>query len=207
MVLTMDTLSRTVQSPLFSLLLALVTVFSVVLSFIFYFRSRRAKEPCWAIHSNNLVRDFRAKLPDLNIQYGNEEVENLTVAKVLFWNRGGGTINSDDIAEGDPLRVEATGALRILDAKILQANSPASQFKVRLDRDRNALFLEFDFLDKNHGALLQLIHSGTSSTDLVVKGTVKGGGTPKRKELPQAISRERVLYLLGVSGMWLMTLS
>ncbi len=165
----MEGLTPLVQSPVFGLVGLLLTVASLAFGFIFYRRSRRAKEPHWAIRSNNLVSSFTARFPQLEIRYGNDKVENLTVSKVLFWNHGTETIDSDDIAEADPVRIDVVDNVQILDVSLLVSNSAPTRFAVTPDAR-----LTFDFLDKNQGGLLQVIHTGLSSGDITLKGTIKG---------------------------------
>jgi hypothetical protein len=48
-----------------------------------------------------------------------------------------------------------------------------------------AAVLSFDFLDGGQGAVLQVIHTGRSSDDISITGTVKGVGNPTRRNISQ----------------------
>jgi hypothetical protein len=151
---------------------------SLAITFFLLGRRARLKGPTWAVRSNNLVRGFASSLPDLEILFRNEKVETLTVTRIAFWNRGRATIDANDIAPADPLRIATLGNSRLLDVKVVQINSGPSKFEALPSADGREALLRFDFLDHDHGAVLQIIHTGPSHTDLTVVGTIKGAGPP-----------------------------
>lgn len=177
----MELLQGIVQHPIFGITSFVLAVFGVLLSCLFYAWGRRAKRPFWAIKSTSLIRDFSGSFPRLEITYGEKKIENLTVSTVVFWNGGAETIHSSDIAEADLLRITPTNTKRLLDVKVLKVNSEPSRFAVSTPVDMTVAYLQFDFLDRDCGARIQFIHTGTSSNDLVLAGTIKGAGAPKKQ--------------------------
>jgi len=149
----------------------------VVVSYFFYRKSLRIKEPCWAIRSNNLIQGYSDKFERLRVTFNGEEVENLTITKVLFWNNGTDTIDRHDIETVNKLRIECKNKVKILDVKILACNNPSNQFDVTISEDGNFAYIQFDYLDHKQGAVTQVIHTGTSSKDLMVAGDIKGANT------------------------------
>jgi hypothetical protein len=145
-----------------------------ILSVYFYLKSLRDKKPCWGIRGNTLIEDYSNLYEHLKISYNDQPVQNLTVSKVVFWNDGLQTINKQDLVTVNPLRISALNDVRILDATILCANNSSSLFEVKVADDQKAALMTFDYLDKNQGAVIQVIHSGTSSLDLMIVGDVKG---------------------------------
>jgi len=155
-------------------------------SYYFYRKSLREKAPCWVIRSNNLIKGFSSRFQNLQVLFKGKQVENLTISKVMFWNDGAETIKNDDIETVNRIRISTTKEVSLLDAKILATNNHSSQFEVNLDEENNCVYLEFDYLDKKQGAVVQVIHTGSSSQDLEVIGDIKGvkvitqkGLTPK----------------------------
>jgi hypothetical protein len=82
------------------------------------------------------------------VKYGGENVENLSIAKIVFWNAGSERIRGEDIAEADPIRALPLNRAKLLDVKLLEDNSSASNFLVSTKPDLGAAFLQFDFVDK-----------------------------------------------------------
>jgi len=149
--------------------LSLISLFA---AYYFYRKSLRLKEPRWAITSNNLIRGYSSKLNELDILYKDHKVENLTISKILFWNRGRDTINRQDIATAEPLVIKSTEEVEILDAKILSNNNESSQISAELENSQQS-YLIFDYLDYDQGAIIQIVHTGTSSKDIFVSGKIK----------------------------------
>jgi hypothetical protein len=153
----------------------LLAIAGIVLAYVFYRRSRKVKQPCWSRRNNSLIEGYANRLMGLEVLYNNQRVENLSVARFAFWNKGSETIHRSDIKTANPLRISPTDAsVRILDVKLLARNHESSQFVASLDADRNAAMLDFDYLDRNCGAVIQVIHTGTNASVVEVAGDIKG---------------------------------
>lgn len=171
-------LQQIFTNPLFTLISIVIGIVAIVLAIVFYSRSKKVRKPTYFIKSNNLVTGFSKKLGKLQLLYGRTSVENLTVSRIAFWNDGAETIEASNIVEADPLRIEAGGDCDILDAYIIQENNKANKFKVELANSKLVKIL-FDYLDKGEGGVIQLIHTGKGSSEIELKGLVKGAGKPK----------------------------
>jgi len=162
----------------------IIGLISLSLAITFFLLGRRArlKGPTWAATSNNLVRGFSSSLPELEILFRKEKVDTVTVTRMAFWNRGMATIDRNDIAHADPLRIACGDGIRLLDVKVIQINSEPSRFGAILSDDGKASLLTFDFLDHDQGAVIQVIHTGTGNNDLSILGTIKGAGAPTKRK-------------------------
>lgn len=58
--------------------------------------------------------------------------------------------------------------------KLLACNNGPSQVELSLSPDRTIANIAFEYLDQGHGFVIELIHEGTSSNDLFLKGSIKG---------------------------------
>jgi len=186
-----------------TILSLLVGIVGIVLAIVFYIRSRRVKQPLYTIRSVNLLR--APKLEVLDIRYANEPIVSLTATKIAFWNGGRETITRDDIAAADPLEVTMQRGVKALDAQILHCINPANRFETSVRPDASGALMAFDFLDRGEGAVVQLLHTGSSSDDIKIRGTIKGAGRPRQRhtlrfrivavDLPVAIG-----FLAGILG-------
>ncbi len=156
---------------------------TIVLACFFYWKQRAAKEPRWAIRTNNLVADWKERLPRLAILYEGKPVSSLSVSRVVFWNAGRCSIRKEDIAPADRLRIQCKKDVRILSVSLIESNSPPSRMSYNLEPDDAAVTLEFDFLEKEEGAVFEVVHTGTSSDDIRVAGTIIDGGQPKFQDV------------------------
>lgn len=161
-----------------------IAVLSVALAVIFYVKGKKAKRPCYAMRSINLVRDLVGKVEALEMFYSGQRIENLTVTKIAFWNGGRETIYRQDIASAEPLIIQAKEGCKILDAKIIYEKNPANQFSINICGSQSTVELQFDYLDKDEGVIIQVIHTGKSSKDIEITGIIKGAGRPVYKHVP-----------------------
>jgi hypothetical protein len=157
----------------------------VTLAIVFFLKSRRIKRPIYTIRSVHLIRDVSDRVDFLEIKYAGERIPNLTSSKITLWNQGRETIEGSDIAQADPLSIRTAKGLKILEARVLQSVNAANRLDVSKNVDDSGASIRFDFLDYGEGAVIQVLHTGSSSSDLSVTGTIKGGGQFRIKHLSQ----------------------
>ncbi|HEV2805147.1 MAG TPA: hypothetical protein VGW57_09480 [Chthoniobacterales bacterium] len=145
----------------------------VAVAYYFYRIGLRVKEPCFSMRSNNLIEGYSSRLTGLKVLFGDEGVETLTVTRLLFWNAGAETIDRNDIAPTNPLRIEAD-TVSLLEARVLSRSSDSNSFSCSVPEEKKRSLLTFDYLDRDQGAVIQVVHTGTSSSDLRVLGDIKG---------------------------------
>lgn len=186
----METIWQFLQdlNPIFTLGSFALAIIGLVLVVIFYIRGKKTKRPTFLIRSSNLIADFSSKLDKLQILYDTRGIESLTVSKIAFWNDGRQTIDSRDVAEADPLRIALKEPHNILDVSVIYEKNKANKFHVLPLEGEPSVNIGFDYLDKDEGGVIQLIHTGKSSSDIEVLGIVKGVGKPRpRHTRPQII--------------------
>jgi hypothetical protein len=166
------------MNPWWGFLGCIIAIFATALAIIFYYKGKKVKLPCYAVRSSNIVSNLVSKIETLEMLYAGKPIENLTVTKLLFWNAGRDTIDYRDVASADPLRVHAKESCKILDAKILYEKKRANKFSITNSSNQSCISIQFDYMDKDEGAVIQLIHTGKSSDDIKVTGTIKGAGKP-----------------------------
>jgi hypothetical protein len=136
-------------------------------------KSNKKKEPVYSIKSVNIISDYSSKYNNLTVAYKGKKVENFTVSKVLFYNRGAEIIDRQNLTTKFHIRVLAVEC-KVLDARLLQANNLSSDFKVEIDRVNGWVIIDFDYLNTNQGAVFEIIHTGTNSENVAFVGDIKG---------------------------------
>jgi hypothetical protein len=179
----MDNLLRFInENPWLNVVFILLTLASIILSMIFYFRSRRFKKPYYAVHNYNLVRESVQRIETVTILYQDKRIENLSVAKVAIWNSGKETINKSDIAQNDKLRIEINGDHSILESEIIFVKNPANGFKIIKTENPNIIEVDFDYFDYNEGVIINLYHTASENNQIEVKGSIKTIKSIKRSD-------------------------
>ena len=107
--------------------LGIIGLILAVVGIVLSLKSIRKKEFVYSIKSNNLISGSISKLSNLVILYNTNQIENLTVSKILFYNRGSETIHQQDIKTINPLMISSE-TCKILDASVLQVNHPSNNF-------------------------------------------------------------------------------
>jgi hypothetical protein len=167
------------SNPLLTVLSFAVAIVSVAITVIIYLKSRREKIPCYNINSYNVITDFVNMFDSLEILYSGQAVKNLTVSKIVFWNAGRETIDMADIVEADPIMILVNKGHKILDEKIIAMNNETNNFSLTKSDDYSKVNIKFDYIDKNDGAVIQIIHTGKSNKNIEIRGRVKGVGKIK----------------------------
>lgn len=154
------------------------TVFGLM-GVILFFRERKSKKPRYTMVNNNIIQNFTSKLEGLEINYKGNNISNLNITKIAFWNHGKLTINNNDIAKAKPIKIFMKANGRILDAELLKVINPANMIQIYLQENRKELVLNFDYLDKNDGCVIQIIHDGDFLENVRMTGIIKGFGEPE----------------------------
>jgi hypothetical protein len=156
----------------------LVTVFTLAAgAIIAYYIGYRSKEPMWCIRTSTLLRNSIHSHKNLSILFDNKEVTTLSVSRIAIWNHGKKVINNmmDKIA-GEELKIVPSKKTKILETSIIannnqtQGNKNISGFEIRETEDH---MIEFDTMEKNHGCVIQVIHTGAGSKDIKIRGKFK----------------------------------
>jgi len=144
-----------------------------IVGIVLSIRSVKKKEPIYSIKSNNLISGSIATVENMKIDYKDYKGDDLTVSKLLFYNAGSETITRQDLETINRLRVSSE-TCKILDGSVLQVNNVSNNISLRFDPDSTNIFMDFDYLDFNHGTVLQVVHSGLSSKDINISGDIRG---------------------------------
>lgn len=159
-------------TPWITLLGIILAIISIATAFYFYIKSKRSKKPTCVITNKQIIGSSITQSQDLEVKYNGEKVENLWITNIVFWNAGTETIDNVDIPKSSPV------CIKINNGKIFQIN------KKFIKRDLNLLEfslinndkidITFDFIDKDDGFILEIIHSAKSGTDLNMEAVFKG---------------------------------
>lgn len=154
-----------------------IGIIGLFLAILFYLKGKKNKKPIFSIRSYNLVNELSGEIPQLEVLYSGNKISNLTISKIAFWNDGNETITNQDIAPADPIKILTDDKIEIFEAEILE-KIDANNFEL-IDLDNKSKIISFDFLAHNEGAIFKVIHSGKSSKDISIVGTIIGSNRPK----------------------------
>lgn len=145
--------------------------------------SKRKKQLLYNHQSINFIEDQLKKIEGLEISYNGQKVDNLSASEIAIWNQGRGIINKNDFAKLKLLQIEALNDGEILQFETEYMKDSDNDFEVILNGNRKILNIYFDFLAKNDGIIIKILHTGKKELFLKVTGKVKGYGDIQKANL------------------------
>ena len=97
-------------------------------------------------------------LPEVRNTYNGESISTLFETEFVLWNKGKKIIQESDFAAA----IEIYGKdenLKILDVNYISSNCNENNFRYELN-EKNHLIIHFDYLTKNQGIKLKILHTG-----------------------------------------------
>jgi hypothetical protein len=191
-----DDLLRNLAPGVPGLLIGALT--TVAVAIYFYLRGRRLKEPSWDVRTVTLIRDYRTRLPGLEVGYQGEPVESLAVTRLLLWNAGNETILASDLDSISPIRVVARNGVQIIDVFAISDNldergqlvEGGGSVHIETEPSADGWLIKSPYLEPGKGAVLQVVHTAADPTTAVgspisVDGSVIGARPVKRRRVAQ----------------------
>lgn len=171
-------LESLMTNPYAGAFLGACTIFSVVFGIWQWYKSKRKKELSCYKNSYTIVKGGKSPLPDLELKYKNEQIQELVITKYAIWNSGNEVLQRSDIVEIKPLQVSCiVENTRILDVKIIRESDETNQFVI-VDVDKQHARINFDYVAPKDGIVIQIMHTGESQ-DIMVDCKIKGGKNVK----------------------------
>jgi len=151
----------------------ILAIFGIISTIYFYFKSKKQKKAVFSLWTTNIISPKVKSHGDIQVTYCDKHVENLSVTKIGFWNNGNDVINEIDQAPTDKLRIEIDEKFNILNAEIIFQSKSTNN--VKLNKHDKKILIDFDYFDSNQGFIVKIIHTGLKSSNLKLRGTIKGG--------------------------------
>lgn len=189
----MESLLNTLSNnPFLNVVFLCLAIFSILLSVIFYLKSKKTKDPSYLVKSYSLIENHVTTIDGLEILFNDKSISCLTLTKLSLWNNGRQTIDRTDIAPADKLRIELTSPGEIISAKATSAYDEANNIDVVVNN--NSAEITFDFLDYGNGAIFQIYHTCASDQQPELVGTLKGANKIKYGKYKELFLTEKVLH-------------
>jgi len=149
-----------------------IALAGILVSLVIFWVSRKEKVPCYYIESTSLVAPSGEGIPGLGITFQGKPVKRVTSTSVTIWNAGRETIRREDIPGSDRLRISVPKGVSVLSAKIIKTSRTPVQGTLEV-RNGN-IYVAPNFLDKNDGVVVQVLHTGGAEGVCHVTGTIIG---------------------------------
>lgn len=163
------------QNPYAWALLSFCTLFSVILAIWTYLKGKKKLEISCFCNTNEIVKSGRKLISDLQLLYHEKTIDNLAITRYAIWNSGNDVLNYSAIVETKPLQIIVSNDddVEILDAMILTQSEKTNNFVLE-EINCKYVKIRFEYIEKNDGIVVQLIHTGGKHS-LTVDCKIKGG--------------------------------
>lgn len=123
---------------------------------ITFYASRKRKILVYEYRTQILIRGFENEVDGLEIKYNGNPIKNLATTNIGIWNQGRDPIRREDIAPRDPIAIHFREEI-VGDPIILFSKTPASYVSAK--KENRKIIVDFDFLDFEDGAIIQVFHT------------------------------------------------
>lgn len=155
----------------------------ILLSVIFYLKTRRVKRLAYMVKSFTLITQNVSSISGFEALYRAQPLVSLTASKIVLWNHGNEIINYTDLSSVDRLRVEVSLDQQMLDVRMAEQSDVTNLFKITDEshESKNPIkFIEFDYIAARQGCVISVLHTGSANESPRIIGTIKGAGHPIR---------------------------
>lgn len=161
-----------VQNPWFTLTGWIFGLVGLVVGIYFGVKGNHKKQlTCTIVKCDHLISKGRKIIPKLRLFFEDKEIEDIAITSCVIWNTGTETIDGSDVVSENTIKITAEDNCRILDARILATNKTTNNFRL-MELSDSAFEVKFDYVDKNQGAKIQIVHEGKS---VAFRCEIKGG--------------------------------
>lgn len=138
-------------------------IVGALISILLHYANRKRKILVYSYKTQILIRGFRNEVDGLEITYNGDPIKNLATTNIGIWNKGRDPIRREDIAPREPVAIHFREEI-IGDPIILFSKTPASY--VSVNKENRKIIIDFDFLDFEDGAVIQVFHTSKLILDL-----------------------------------------
>lgn len=149
------------------------------------------------------------QVTDLEVSYKGTAIStDITVVQLAVWNKGRLPIRAENILRG--IQITTSPTSQILDASIRKQSRDVIDFQVDSSHFTEGYIpLSWKILERNDGAVIQIIYAGTVDTDIKVTGVVEGQTKIHYEELKPKDENDDfifnpTLYIISLSAFVLM---
>ena len=182
-----------ISHPLFHLSGWIIGLVSLILAFYFYFAGK--EEPLLS-YSVNPVRTpivQAGQTTALRVTYGEQILtNNVTAVQVAIWNAGRRPIKYEDVLEPISLSISNT---QILEATIRKPGRTVTGVALGTNGlERGTVGVNWRILERNDGAVIQLIFAGRPLTKVSLDGTIVGQQRSIEVDLNRTSRKSEIRY-------------
>ena len=145
-----------------------ISISLLILVFISTFENKIPSYSNYSVTLNSNLIDTASKLA---ITYSKMEICRLTINRIIFVNLGNHRIDKEDVFFS--LKISLLENVEIFQARLLYVKNQLNNFVIT--HDGKDVLITFNYLSRNEGGVIELVHAATNEY-IIVSGGVRGRG-------------------------------
>jgi len=154
----------------------LLALFGIIVSIYAYLQSKEVKDPrCYYSTYRDIVK-LTKKNDDIRLYFRTNEVDRVFTTYLWFWNKGRKPILKSDIPEKSKIALQLSdpsNEFQVLDSRIIKTTRSETDFSIHTT-SQNLIEIQFEFLDRNDGVVIEVQHTGSYKTIVESRGIILG---------------------------------
>jgi hypothetical protein len=146
----------------------------ILTSYYFYLRARERIEPRYFLQHEPLLGSSSGAMKEVSLRFKGNEVTNLNRCILVIWNKGKRTLLRSAVVDTDKVRVRLPEGCKGLGVGVAKTTRPVIGLTASIDKSETVVTVDFDFLDKDDGGLIEILYQGDPKLKPKLAGTIMG---------------------------------
>lgn len=142
--------------------------------YYFYIKARERVIPRYLLNYGPLLGQTSDAARRVSFLFDGEKIENLNRCLLVLWNKGSRTLLRSAVVESDRIRIVFPEKATALGAGVVKSTRAAIALGGSIDEDGRSVVVDFDFLDKDDGGVIEILYQGDPGCRPVVTGSIRG---------------------------------
>ena len=134
--------------------------------------------PRFAVRKAETIASRETRVPGLQVLFRGKEVNVVRRARLVFWNAGDRPIDKPAISMTTPICIKYPSDVTLLDYRVVATSRPDLQIRLHPSSagDQRIVIevLGDDALERDDGALVELLYDGPEQAEFNLSGRIKG---------------------------------
>jgi len=175
------------RHPLFGIIGTVVGIIAFGFAIFAFQSTRERRELTYYVHPNKALVIRQGQASGISVYLGGETVStDVTAAQVAVWNNGSASIRKAHVLS--PVRLVVGQDTRILEASLRSMSREVVGFAIDTSSVSAGIVpVTWDILERNDGAVVQLIYAGPPDVEIRLDGIVEGQHQVRVQRFPGEI--------------------
>jgi hypothetical protein len=170
-----------------------IGIAGIILSVIFFIKSKRKKSITYYVDNNTLFNKLIKEIKEtenIDLPFIGSGTKKSVVTNFIFWNNGTETIYRKDIPDNDKFKIIRADSVTVIFKCSIKKVTNKSNNIIAFITHKNEILIDFEYLDIHDGFILQVIHNYNRATKFNVNGNIMGFGKIQKGQVKESLLKK-----------------